>query len=99
MGKMLRTSIILILAAALVAVPCSGVFAKDDVVYKDRDPGAMTADLLLTRPAGLCAIVAGAAVFIVSVPFSLLGGNAGQAWDQLVVSPTEYTFHRPLGDL
>lgn len=63
-----------------------------------QDPGlVMTADLALARPMGAVATVTGLALFLVSSPFSLLGGNAGEAWDKLVTAPAAYTFHRPLG--
>lgn len=65
---------------------------------QQKDPGAMTIDVLVARPVGLVATVAGAAVFVVSLPFSALGGNSEEAWDSLVVSPAEYTFKRELGD-
>jgi hypothetical protein len=47
---------------------------------------------------GLCATVIGGALFVVSVPFSLLGGNTGDAFDYLVKDPFKFTFTRPLGD-
>jgi hypothetical protein len=59
---------------------------------------AMGADALLVRPLSLAATVLGSAVFVVSLPLSLLGMNAGQAADRLVVEPAKYTFVRPLGD-
>jgi hypothetical protein len=99
MVKKMKLALILALAAALVVVPFGSVIAQEDSYTKDRDPGAMTADLLLSRPVGLCAIVAGAAVFVVSLPFSVLGGNSGQAYEKLVADPVAYTFIRPLGDL
>ena len=46
---------------------------------------------------GAAATVTGFALFLVSSPFSLLGGNAGEAWDNLVAAPASYTFNRPLG--
>ena len=98
MVKKMKSALVLALAAALVAVPFGSVIAQDDPFTKERDPGAMTADLLLSRPVGLCAIVAGAAVFVVSLPFSALGGNTGQAYEKLVADPAAYTFRRPLGD-
>ena len=99
MVKNMKLALVLALAAALVVVPFGSVLAQDDPYTKDRDPGAMTADLLLARPVGLCAIVVGAAVFVVSLPFSALGGNTDQAYKKLVADPAAYTFRRPLGDL
>jgi hypothetical protein len=99
MVKKWKTLLIMIVAVALIAVPCGGVLAQDEPYEKDRDPGAMTADLALVRPVGLAAIAAGFTVFVISIPFSAMGGNTGQAWQKLVIDPTEYTFHRPLGEM
>lgn len=63
-----------------------------------KDPAAMAMDLVLARPGGLVATVAGTAIFVVSLPFSALGGNTGEAFDSLVATPATYTFRRPLGD-
>jgi len=59
---------------------------------------AMSVDLIAARPLGLAATVLGTVVFVISLPFSALGGNSEEAWNTLVVSPAEYTFQRPLGD-
>lgn len=65
----------------------------------NQDPGLMAADAVIARPVGAVATVAGFAVFLVSSPFSALGGNTDEAWDSLVASPANYTFKRPLGHL
>lgn len=68
--------------------------------YSDKQYGSaevMAVDLIAVRPIGLVAMAGGALVFLVSWPFSALGGNSWEAWDTLVVAPTEYTFRRPLG--
>ena len=70
---------------------------KKYVTGEDRNAPAMMFDLVLLRPLGLAGFVAGTAVFIVSLPFSLLGGNTGEAAQKLVVAPAKYTFTRPLG--
>jgi hypothetical protein len=98
MVKKLKMALMLTLAAVLVAVPFGAVVAQEDPYIKDRDPGAMTADLVFSRPLGLVAFVAGAAVFVVSIPFSALGGNTEQAYQKLVADPAAYTFRRPLGE-
>ena len=98
MVKKLKMALVLTLAAVLVAVPFGAVAAQDDPYIKDRDPGAMTADLVFSRPLGLAAIVAGVCVFVVSIPFSALGGNTEQAYQKLVADPAAYTFRRPLGE-
>ncbi|MDD2463838.1 MAG: hypothetical protein PHI97_07545 [Desulfobulbus sp.] len=89
-----------LLAATLIALgsfPCYG-FAQEKDPTLPNDPGLMmTTDLALARPVGAAATVTGFALFLVSSPFSLLGGNAGEAWNNLVAAPASYTFKRPLG--
>lgn len=65
----------------------------------DESPSAlaMTADAILLRPALLATTIVGSAVYLVSLPFSALGGNAGEAGDVLVVGPARATFVRCLG--
>jgi hypothetical protein len=60
--------------------------------------GEIIFDSLVVRPVGLVGTVAGTAVFIVSLPFSALGGNVGAVADQMVVAPARYTFVRPIGE-
>ena len=62
------------------------------------DPAVMVVDLIILRPLGIVATLGGSVLFVISSPFSLLGGNADDAWESLVVSPAEYTFKRPLGE-
>jgi len=59
---------------------------------------AMVADALVARPIGLVSTVVGSAVYVVSLPFSLLGGNEKQAREKLVKEPSAFTFKRPLGE-
>lgn len=58
---------------------------------------AAAADALIARPLGVLVTGLGAAVFVVSLPFSLIGGNVGEAADMLVVEPARETFGRCLG--
>ncbi|WP_148864613.1 hypothetical protein [Marinobacter fonticola] len=58
---------------------------------------AMTGDALIARPLLLVTTVVGSAVYLVSLPFSLLGGNAAEAGETLVVGPAKATFVRCLG--
>jgi len=80
-------------AASLLLGPVPGLAAQED----EPSAGTMAADLVVARPLGVAATVLGAAAFVVSLPFSALGGNVGQAADALVVGPTKATFVRCLG--
>jgi hypothetical protein len=57
----------------------------------------MAGDLVVARPLLLAATVAGSVFYVVSLPFSLAGGNALEAGDTLVVGPAMSTFVRCLG--
>lgn len=65
----------------------------------EETPGAlsMTADAFIVRPVMAVGTLLGAVVFVVSSPFSALGGNVGDAWDTLVKQPFRVTFDRCLG--
>ncbi len=65
--------------------------------YQQPTALAMTGDLVLARPALFVMTVVGTAVFVVSLPFSALGGNVGNSADTLVVRPGKATFVRCLG--
>lgn len=81
----------LIVALSLVSMPAWA--AAEDA----PSAGAMTADLLIARPLGVVFTAVGAAVFIISLPFTAAGGNIEQAGKELVVGPAKMTFVRCLG--
>ncbi len=61
--------------------------------------GEMLADTVLVRVPMFVATVVGVVTFVVTLPFSALGGNVDEAGRTLVLEPARYTFMRPLGDL
>lgn len=68
-----------------------------DVVKENPTALAMVTDVVLVRPVMLAITAVGSVFFVVSLPFSLIGGNAGEAADTLVVQPANNTFVRCLG--
>ena len=58
---------------------------------------AMAGDLVFARPLMLATTVVGAAVFVVSSPFSAAGGNVKDAANTLIKQPFDATFRRCLG--
>lgn len=78
-----------------------GAFAESysHSIESERTGGTMMADTFLVRPFMFAGTVIGLATFIVTLPFSALGGNIGEAGNTLVVEPAKYTFVRPLGEL
>jgi hypothetical protein len=89
------------LTAASLSVPVAASAASGDY-YKTRtgpSGGEMMADAFMVRPFMLVGTVLTTATFIVTLPFSALGGNVGEAADTLVMQPAAYTFVRPLGEM
>jgi hypothetical protein len=84
---------------ALVAVLGSMPAVAQDYPTLEARPsgGAMIADALLARPLLAAATLGGTAVFLVSLPFSALGGNVESAAKTLIKIPAEATFRRCLG--
>jgi hypothetical protein len=79
---------------ACILVPSTG---WSSTIEETPSAIAMTGDVLFVRPVMLATTILGAGLFIVSSPFSALGGNVGEAWDVLVEGPFETTFVRCLG--
>ncbi len=65
----------------------------------EREPEAtgMIIDGLVVRPISLVATAVGAVAFVITLPFSALGGNVEEAGEKLVVRPAAFTFSRCLG--
>ena len=99
MNKITKQSTVLLLIITLVFIPFgTSVLAQGQTLDEENSGALMTADLLLVRPLGIVATVLGFAVFIVSLPFSAIGGNTKQASQKLVKEPASFTFVRPLGE-
>ena len=83
--------------AVLGAVLLAPWFAHAQTVDENPSAMAMGGDLLIARPLLLVTTLAGAAVFLVSLPFTAAGGNVETAAQTLVGGPAEATFVRCLG--
>lgn len=93
-NKCLNQVIACIATVTLILLPLQ---IKAQVVNEDPTALEMMFDGVVSRPITLFATVAGAAVWVVTLPFSLLGGNAGDAADKLILYPAKATFIRCLG--
>lgn len=97
MRKLLAIFMVVAVAVTFAAPPA--LAAAGDVVIDEASADAMIADLVFLRPAGLLAMIGGSIAFVLSLPFSALGGNVGEAAEKLVVDPAMFTFARPLGHM
>lgn len=92
-----------VMASAAAPITASATEANSSSSYQqthtsdNASAASMGGDFLLVRPASFTATVVGTGLFVVSLPFSLLSGNVGEAGHKLVVEPAHYTFKRPLG--
>jgi hypothetical protein len=85
------------MVATLALMPFGAASLAGDQHDHEKDI-KMAGDILVVRPLGIIATVGGSALFIVALPFSALGGNTHEVFQQLVVKPAKYTFTRPVGD-
>jgi len=99
MRILFKKSIVLFTIVALLIIPLgSEVLAQEQIRKEAPDGGAMVADFVILRPVGIVGLITGFTFFVLSSPFSALGGNIEVAWKQMVAAPAKYTFARPLGD-
>jgi hypothetical protein len=103
MRRFSRQSLVFCLAAALIVLPMASsycVAAETAVVDEEEgaSAGAMLVDVAAVRPLGIATTALGLVGYVITLPFSIPGGNADRAWDVCVVEPATYTFKRPLGE-
>ncbi len=94
MIKPFRNRMLAAVAAGSLLLGAAPAYAAPE---DEPGAGAMAADIIVARPLGLLATVAGGAAFVVSLPFSALGGNVPEAADALFLAPAKATFVRCLG--
>ncbi|WP_460140725.1 multidrug transporter [Pseudomonas sp. S2_E01] len=90
-------AVVVMLSVGIPALASST--GSGDPRYTIQNPPAyaMLGDLLIARPLLIAATVIGAGAFVVSLPFTALGGNVGDAGQALVVDPGKAAFVRCLG--
>ena len=100
MRRLTKKLMVVFVVATLAFIPFGApVMAQEQRLDEDTDPHMrMVGDILLIRPLGIVATVVGGALFVVSLPFSALGGNTEDVYQTMVVEPARFTFTRPIGD-
>jgi hypothetical protein len=94
MIKHIKTAMVVVSAMFMLALPLHSQAAE---IKESPSAAAMVFDGIIVRPITLVATVIGTALWIVTLPFSALGGNAGEAGETLVLEPAAATFLRCLG--
>lgn len=98
--KRKKKTVILFLLALWLLPYClpNPVAAQEHLSDLDDKGGYMIGDLVVMRPLGIAATAVGAVAYVLSLPFSLSGGNEPEARKKLMGDPANYTFNRPLGE-
>ncbi len=95
--KLMSYFVAIMLVVTNTAIASSANMAYYDDHAEAPTAGTMLADTVMVRPLMLIGTAVGVVAFVVTLPFSALGGNVGDAGQTLVVEPAKYTFIRPLG--
>lgn len=101
--KLFRTTAAaLALTTGLLTLPAQAEEVQTgsgDPAYDIQTPKAyaMLGDLIIARPLLIGATAIGAVAFVVSLPFTALGGNVKEAGQALVADPAREAFARCLG--
>lgn len=97
--KLLAMTLAVTLAAGSTLANIAQADQMSDQVFDESKPhgGAMIADTVIARPIMIGATVIGVGLFVVSLPFALLGGNTGGVFHALVTTPAKTAFLRCVG--
>lgn len=94
------TAVILALCMSMLSLPAAAnTNVSGNPEYEvDAPPAyAMVADVVIARPLLIAATIVGAGLFVVTLPFTALGGGVSRAGKALVVEPGKAAFVRCLG--
>ena len=99
MNKLIKYPATVLLIVAMLLLPLgTSALAQEYIESEDASGDAMIYDFVIVRPISAVATLASTTVYILSLPFSALGGNSDEAAERLVKEPFEWTFQRPLGE-
>lgn len=93
----IKKALLVFTSALILTVPQLAAASDDAVVIEKPSALSMTGDVLFARPVLFVMTAVGSVLYVVSLPFSLAGGNAAEAGKTLVLKPAEATFIRCLG--
>lgn len=94
LGQIIASAAVVVLATAYSPATLAETYEVDDT----PSAGAMAIDAVLVRPMAFTSTVVGGALFVLTLPFSAIGGNVPEAGEKLFVDPARMTFVRPLGE-
>lgn len=89
--------IILLVVVSFIVVPFGASSIAASKYPPERNPALMLIDGVVVRPFQFSSLVIGTVSFVLTAPWSALGGNMGEAYTKMMVEPARQTFKRPLG--
>ncbi len=99
MGLKKKMTLVVLILSFLIGGTYSAGWAWEE--WSKNDPVTdewNMLDLLFARPAGVLAGIAGAGLFVVTLPFTIPSGGVERAAERFIVSPFEYSFVREYPD-
>ena len=99
MKKLMKYMVVLTVSFLIFSTLSPVALAEEYYESMGEKGGYMAADLVILRPMGIIATAVGSIVYVISLPFSIPGGNQEEAYQKLVADPAKYTFQRPLGEM
>ncbi len=93
--KLMITSLSL---AVFLTVSLPNTAMANEAGTESGDDVSIILDLLILRPVGVVATVAGAIIFVPSLLISIPTGSVRKTFNALVAQPAVYTFWRTLGE-
>ncbi|GAA6134530.1 hypothetical protein NBRC116188_13190 [Oceaniserpentilla sp. 4NH20-0058] len=85
---------IILTTICMVALP---MHSQAEEIIESPSGTEMVLDFIIVRPLSIAATLIGSVIWVASLPFSLLGGNAGEAADVLILTPGKAAFLKCLG--
>lgn len=101
MNMFRTTAALLALSMSLMSIPASASSSNvsGNPIYEVEAPHAyaIVADVVIARPLLIAATAIGMGLFVVTLPFTAMGGGIGRTGHALVVEPGKAAFVRCLG--
>ena len=87
-------------AYKIIAIACILLFMLPAAGFAGnaKDDEHVIGDLILAKPMGFAALIAGGVTYLVSLPVTIPFGWHDKAYKSLVKKPYEFTFQRELGE-
>lgn len=95
--KWIARGVVITILLGFVVVP-SMVWAQDDWNLDEPTGTDIVFDFMIARPLGFVSVALGTSLFVVTLPFAVVTGSAGNTAKALVAQPYNFTFVRDLGE-